>query len=102
MKNNILKIVIISGAVATTGFGIKKHNEFAKYVMEHPEEFKAYQNVERFNQLTDQVTSLTKDNKSLNEIIAELTAENENLTEKLKVFVIKEYSKLFTSEGEIK
>lgn len=106
MKNNILMITITSGAIAVTGvclyFGIKKHNEFAKYVMEHPEEFKAYQNVEKINQLTNQITSLTNTNTSLNKTIADLTSENKNLTEKLKVFVTKEYSELFTSEGEIK
>ena len=104
MKNNILMIAIISGAVATTGvclyLSIKNHNEFAKYVMEHPEEFKAYQNVERINKLTNQVTSLTNTNASLNKTITDLTSENKNLTEKLKVFVTKEYSELFTN-GEL-
>ena len=104
MKNNILKITIISGAIAVTGvclyFGIKNRNEFAKYIMEHPEEYKAYQNVERINQLTNQVTLLTNDNASLNKTIANLTNENKNLTEKLKVFVTKEYSELFTN-GEL-
>ncbi|MDD3204181.1 MAG: hypothetical protein PHS74_00375 [Lachnospiraceae bacterium] len=104
MKNNILKIAIISGAVATTGiclyFGIRNCNEFAKYVMEHPEEFKVYQNVERINKLTNQVTSLTNTNASLNKTITDLTSENKNLTEKLKVFVTKEYSELFTN-GEL-
>ena len=106
MKNNILKIAIICGAVATTSiclyFGIKNRNEFAKYVMEHPEEFKAYQNVEKINQLTNQITSLTNTNTSLNKTIADLTSENKNLTEKLKVFVTKEYSELFTNGALIK
>lgn len=98
-KDKVIFGLMIGSLVTVTAvctyLGVKDKNKFAKYVMEHPEEYKRYQDVEKVKSLEASVNHLTAANDSLTLKNRTLTNKNEELTERLKGFVKKEYAEFF-------